>query len=405
MALSDFEVRELGDWVEQCGYPRANAGRLLRRYYNGGGEGLDGTVVSPVLAARLVREVGLRSTSILTRREASDGTVKLLVGLTGEAVGENAERGMRNVELPVAVSRSTLHVQRSTSAVPRSSFLVPRSGPSVECVLMPSHRPDRAAGCVSSQVGCAMACDFCASTKAGVERSLTSGEIVEQFLWLRWEALRLGRRLQTLVFMGMGEPLMNYENVVAAIRRLAGEELGALGWRHVTVSTVGIVPGIDRLREEDLGVHLAVSLHAPDDDTRSAIVPTGRRYRVADILDAVQRYQQASGRIATIEYTLLEGVNDSDAQAELLARRLAECTPGATAHRDTRMHVNLIPYNSIGPGVSGRAYRRPGVERMNRFLEILRDRGIVAHFRRTRGDDIEGACGQLRERVGAGGGG
>jgi 23S rRNA (adenine2503-C2)-methyltransferase len=403
MALSDFEIRELGDLFERWGYPRANAGRLLRRYYNCGGEGVDGTVVSPALAARLVKEVGLRSTSILTRREALDGTVKLLVGLGDNAPGENAERGMRNVELPVAVPRSTFQVQRSTFQVQRSTLDVQRSGPSVECVLMPSHRPDRAAGCVSSQVGCAMACDFCASTKAGVERSLTSGEIVEQFLWLRWEALKLGRRLQTLVFMGMGEPLMNYENVVAAIRRLAGEELGALGWRHVTVSTVGIVPGIDRLREENLGVHLAVSLHAPDDDTRSAIVPTGRKYRVADILDAVQRYQQASGRIATIEYTLLEGVNDSDAQAELLARRLAECTPGATAHRDTRMHVNLIPYNSIGPGVSGRVYQRPPAERMNRFLEILRERGIVAHFRRTRGDDIEGACGQLRERVAAGG--
>ena len=381
MALSDFDVRSLEELFEQWRYPRANAGRLLRRYYNCGGEGLDGTVVSPTLASKLVKEIGLRSTSIITRREATDGTVKLLVGLR-----ENAERGTKNVELPVAVSRSTFQVQRSA--------------PSVECVLMPSHRPDRAAGCVSSQVGCAMACDFCASTKAGVERSLSSGEIVEQFLWLRWEALRLGRRLQTLVFMGMGEPLMNYDNVVASIRRLAGEELGALGWRHVTVSTVGIIPGIDRLREENLGVHLAVSLHAPDDDTRSAIVPTGRRYRVADILTAVQRYQQASGRIATIEYTLLEGVNDSDAQANLLAQRLAECTPDATPHRDTRMHVNLIPYNSIGPGLSGRVYQRPSPDRMNRFLEILRDRGIVAHFRRTRGDDIEGACGQLRERVG-----
>jgi 23S rRNA (adenine2503-C2)-methyltransferase len=381
MALSDFDVRSLGDLFEQWGYPRANAGRLLRRYYNCGGEGLDGTVVSPALASRLVKEVGLRSSSVLTRREATDGTVKLLVGL---------EEG------------SGARGQGSGTSPPAYRLLSTAYSSSVECVLMPSHRPDRAAGCVSSQVGCAMACDFCASTKAGVERSLTSGEIVEQFLWLRWEALRLGRRLQTLVFMGMGEPLMNYDNVVAAIRRLAGEELGALGWRHVTVSTVGIVPGIDRLREENLGVHLAVSLHAPDDDTRSAIVPTGRRYRVADILSAVQRYQQASGRIATIEYTLLEGVNDSDAQAELLAQRLAECTPDATPHRDTRMHVNLIPYNSIGPGVSGRVYVRPSAERMNRFLEILRDRGIVAHFRRTRGDDIEGACGQLRERVGAG---
>ena len=244
-----------------------------------------------------------------------------------------------------------------------------------------------------------MGCDFCASTKAGVERSLSAGEIVEQFLWLRAEAMRLGRRVQTIVFMGMGEPLMNYENVVAAVRRIAGEDLGAIGWRHVTVSTVGIVPGIDRLRAENLGVHLAVSLHAPDDDTRSAIVPTGRRYRVADILEAVQRYQQTSGRIATIEYTLLAGVNDSDAQAELLAERLNTCTPDSTAHRDTRMHVNLIPYNAIGAGVSGREYRRPAAERMDRFLEILRGRGIVAHFRRTRGDDIEGACGQLRERV------
>jgi 23S rRNA (adenine2503-C2)-methyltransferase len=254
---------------------------------------------------------------------------------------------------------------------------------------MPSYRSDRAAGCVSSQVGCAMGCDFCASTKAGVERSLTAGEMVEQFLWLRGEAARLGRRLQTIVFMGMGEPLMNYDNVMAAIRRMAGEDLGAIGWRHVTVSTVGIVPGIDRLTEEGLGMYLAVSLHAPDDDTRSAIVPTGRRYRVADILAAVRRYQAATGRIVTIEYTLLEGVNDSDAQARLLAELL----------EGGRMHVNLIPYNAIGPGVSGREYRRPSQERMDRFLEILRGRGVVAHFRRTRGADIDGACGQLRERV------
>ena len=146
-------------------------------------------------------------------------------------------------------------------------------------------------------------------------------------------------------------------------------------------------------------MQLAVSLHAPDDETRAAIVPTGRRYKVVDILDAVHRYQQACGRIATIEYTLLEGVNDSDAQAELLAERLNRINPGPGEHRDHRMHVNLIPYNSIGPGLSGKVYRRPSAERMNRFLEILRERGVVAHFRRTRGDDIEGACGQLRERV------
>ena len=253
---------------------------------------------------------------------------------------------------------------------------------------MPSHRSDRAAGCVSSQVGCAMGCDFCASTKSGVERDLTSGEIVEQFLWLRAEARRLGRRLQTVVFMGMGEPLLNYENVVAAIRRIAGEELGAVGWRQVTVYTVGIVPGIERLREERLGVQLAVSLHAPDDETRSAIVPAGRKYRVAEIVEAARRYQESSGRVVNIEYCMLGGVNDSDEQAELLATLLT----------GMGMHVNLIPYNSIGAGVSGRVYSRPSSERVSRFLEILVSRRVVAHVRRTRGEEIEGACGQLRER-------
>jgi 23S rRNA (adenine2503-C2)-methyltransferase len=211
---------------------------------------------------------------------------------------------------------------------------------------------------------------------------------VEQFLWLRAEALRYGRHLATLVFMGMGEPLLNYENVIAAIRRIAGEELGALGWRQVTVSTVGIVPGIERLREERLGVQLAVSLHAPDDETRASIVPAGRKYRVAEIVEASRRYQESSGRVVNIEYCLLRGVNDSDEQAELLASLLA----------GLGMHVNLIPYNAIGTGVSGRVYERPSAERMERFLEILRSRGVVAHFRRTRGEEIEGACGQLRER-------
>jgi 23S rRNA (adenine2503-C2)-methyltransferase len=361
-ALSEFDVQSLTRLIEGWGYPRGNIKRLLRRYYDSAGESIDGVQVARDLKARLLDEIGLRSTCIVNRQEATDGTIKLLVG-----VGDSPELATRNSKLTLS----------SNAAL------------SVECVLMPSHRSDRAAGCVSSQVGCAMGCDFCASTKAGVERSLTSGEMVEQFLWLRGEAMRLGRRLQTIVFMGMGEPLMNYDNVTAAIRRMAGEDLGAIGWRHVTVSTVGIVPGIDRMTEEGLGMYLAVSLHAPDDDTRSAIMPTGKRYRVADILAAVRRYQAATGRIVTIEYTLLEGVNDSDAQARLLADLLA----------GGRMHVNLIPYNAIGPGVSGREYRRPAQARMDRFLEILRERGVVAHFRRTRGAEIDGACGQLRERA------
>jgi 23S rRNA (adenine2503-C2)-methyltransferase len=373
MSLSEYDMQSLEALFQSWGHPRGNTKKLLRRYYDSAGESIEGVQVAQDLKSRVLNEMGLHSTRILTRKEATDGTVKLLIGVNPSAQA-NAERGTQNVKLNLS----------STFQVPSSAF-----SSSIECVLMPSHRSDRAAGCVSSQVGCAMGCDFCASTKSGVERSLTSGEIVEQFLYLRGEALRLGRRLQTLVFMGMGEPLMNYDNVIAAIRRIAGEDLGAIGWRHVTVSTVGIVPGIDRMTAEGLGMYLAVSLHAPDDDTRSAIVPTGKRYKVADILAAVRRYQAATGRIVTIEYTLLEGVNDSDAQAHLLADLLA----------GGRMHVNLIPYNAIGQGLSGREYRRPAQERMDRFLQILRDQNVVAHFRRTRGADIEGACGQLRERA------
>src|SRR5438876_433419 len=226
-----------------------NARGGLGRFSDCGGESIEGVEIARSLRERLVGQ-GLRSTSILARREALDGTVKLLVGLATKRRSDGATKGE---DIAAALSPSSLRAFGASSLS------------SIECVLMPSHRSDRAAGCVSSQVGCAMRCDFCASTKAGVERDLTSGEIVEQFLWLRGEALRLGRRLRTLVFMGMGEPLLNFDNVVAAIRRIAGEELGALGWRQVTVSTMGIVPGIERRRAERLGVQLAVSLHAPDD--------------------------------------------------------------------------------------------------------------------------------------------
>src|ERR1044072_8093925 len=153
---------------------------------------------------------------------------------------------------------------------------------------MPPPRPDRAAGCVSSQIGCAMGCDFCASTKSGLERNLEAGEIVEQFLHLKSIAAESGRRLTSLVFMGMGEPMHNLDNVITAIRRIAHPDLGGLGWRQVTVSTVGVVPGIDKLADADLNVHLAISLHAPDDATRAKLVPANRRYPVTEIIAAAR---------------------------------------------------------------------------------------------------------------------
>ena len=252
---------------------------------------------------------------------------------------------------------------------------------------MPSHRPDRAAACISSQIGCAMGCDFCASTRGGLERNLTAREIVEQFLLLRAEARATGRRLRTLVFMGMGEPMHNLDHVMSAIERIAHPDMGSLGWRQITVSTVGIAPGIDRLADSGLGVQLALSLHAPDDATRAMIVPSNRRYPIAQILASARRYQQQTGRIVNIEYCLLSGINDSDEHARALAELL----------RDFRAHVNLIPFNSIGSaGISGRVYVRPAPSRVAAFLQRLRDSGIVSHVRVTRGEDVSGACGQLR---------
>jgi 23S rRNA (adenine2503-C2)-methyltransferase len=344
-ALCDHDVSSLADELRLLGHAPSHARLLLREFYGGAGRiEADRLPVSRALREDMRRAQRRERSRIVERVVARDGTVKLLVEFT--------------------------------------------DGATCESVLMPSHRSDRAAGCVSSQIGCAMGCDFCASTRRGLTRDLTCGEIVEQFLHLCCESQRLNRRLTSLVFMGMGEPMHNLGQVIPAIRRIADPSMGALGWRHVTVSTVGIVPGIQRLAEADLGVHLALSLHAPDDETRQRLVPAARKYRVSEILDAARQYQERSGRVTTIEYCLLAGVNDSDAQARQLAKLLG----------GWRVHVNLIPFNPIGAGLSGMTYGRPTLERVARFTELLRDGGVVTHLRRPRGDDIDAACGQLRER-------
>jgi 23S rRNA (adenine2503-C2)-methyltransferase len=238
-----------------------------------------------------------------------------------------------------------------------------------------------------------MGCDFCASTRNGLERNLSAGEIVEQFLHLRRLGSSQGRRLRTIVFMGMGEPLHNLDAVIGAIHRIAAPGLGNLGPRNITVSTVGIVPGIRRLARADLGVHLAVSLHASDDATRAQIIPAARRYAVQEILSAARDFQDATGRPVNIEYCLLAGVNDSDAHARGLAARL----------EGFRAHVNLIPYNSTGaPGLSGRDYQPPADSVVARFVAILREEHVVCHLRDPRGRDIMAACGQLRASTGRG---
>lgn len=337
-SISDHDVNSLGQALAHNGHRAASALRVLREYWAADGEvEIDRLDLAKPAQQWLGQAMRVRHSSIAHRHQSSDGTQKLLVGFI--------------------------------------------DGGAAECVLMPSHRPDRAAVCISSQVGCAMGCDFCASGKSGLERDLGTGEIVEQFLHLRALAWKSDRRIASLVFMGMGEPMHNLENVIRAIRLLGEPGLGSLGFRTMTVSTVGIVPGIERLAKENLGVHLALSLHAPDDETRNKLVPSNRRWPVAAIMEAAKEFQDRTRRLVNVEYCLLADVNDSNEQAALLAQLM----------HGFRAHVNLIPYNSTGG-----KYRRPAPEKTDRFLMNLRDRGVVCHIRQTRGDDISAACGQLR---------
>src|SRR3954464_8923050 len=231
LSWTELTPDAFAELIAGWGYPPSHARSLLRTFYNQAGRvELSYREIGKQLLAKLQAETILRQSHVLHNVRSADGTQRLLIGLD--------------------------------------------KGGAVETVLMPSHKPDRAAGCVSSQIGCAMGCDFCASTRAGLQRSLTSGEIVEQFLHLKEIAAAEKRRIVTLVFMGRGEPMHNLDNVMDAIRRIAGTDLGAIGWRHVTVSTVGVVPGIDRLASFALGVHRGVSLHAPDDETRALMPPS-----------------------------------------------------------------------------------------------------------------------------------
>ena len=245
----------------------------------------------------------------------------------------------------------------------------------VETVLMRYH--DRATVCVSTQAGCAMACSFCATGQAGFKRHLTTGEIVEQVVRARRSALP--RRVSNVVFMGMGEPLANYGPVWAAVERIHAE-LG-LSARRLTLSTVGLVPGIRRLAAEALPVNLAVSLHAANDAKRDELVPINRRWPLAELLEACRDYVDAKGRRLSFEWAVIDGVNDQPSDAAELA---AVALPLAA-------HVNLIPLNPT-PGYPVRGTPPAGVRD---FRDRLKAAGVNVTVRRNRGTDIDAACGQL----------
>jgi 23S rRNA (adenine2503-C2)-methyltransferase len=263
-------------------------------------------------------------------------------------------------------------------------------GALVESVLM--KYPDRVTMCVSSQAGCGMGCPFCATGQAGLTRNLSTAEIVAQVV-AGERAVHTGpqptatSRVSNIVFMGMGEPLANYKNVIGAIHRLSDPVPAGLGisQRSLTVSTVGLVPAIRRLTEEELSVRLAVSLHAPDDEARDELVPVNRRWKVAEVLDAAWDYAAATGRRVSIEYALIRDINDQPWRGDLLGSLLA----GRLAH------VNLIPLNPT-PGSKWTA-SRPGVQ--EEFASRIADHGVAVTVRDTRGREIDGACGQLAATV------
>ena len=242
--------------------------------------------------------------------------------------------------------------------------------------------------CVSSQAGCAMACEFCATGQSGFVRDLTAGEIVGQVLHFARRARELGgppARLTNLVFMGQGEPFMNFENVWRAVELIHAPEAFGLGARHVTLSTVGVVPVIRELAGRALQVNLAVSLHAADDQLRSELVPLNRRYPLREVIGACRDYVDRTHRRVSFEYACMGGVNDSLADAA----RLADLVRGLLCH------VNLIPFNRV----PGSAFHAPAPGRVAAMAELLNARGIPATIRDTRGQDIDAACGQLRARL------
>ncbi|MDW7982160.1 MAG: 23S rRNA (adenine(2503)-C(2))-methyltransferase RlmN [Thermomicrobium sp.] len=337
--LHDLTLTELESWVEERGYPRYRARQLFHWAYQQLAVEYEGMTVLPkAMRAELAATLPLTGLVEVRRRVADGGdTVKFLCRTTDDHF--------------------------------------------VETVLM--FYPDRTTVCVSCQIGCAVGCSFCATGLSGLIRNLDAGEMVSQVVAAARVARERGRRLSNVVVMGMGEPFHNYDQVLRFVRIVNDRQGLGLGARHITLSTAGMVPFIDRLAEEPYQVKLAVSLHAPNDALRSQLVPLNRRWPIAELLAACRRYVVKTGRRVTFEYVLIDGVNDDEKTAAELGRLL----------RGLLCHVNLIPYN---PTPAAPLLRRPSAERIERFRRVLEHYGIPATVRYSRGVEIAAACGQLR---------
>jgi 23S rRNA (adenine2503-C2)-methyltransferase len=334
--LLELSHDELLAWLRERGQPPLRARQLRRWVVTGRAESFEQMTDLPL---------GLR-------RELADAFVPL-----GTAIA-------RHLESPDGTHKLLLRLH---------------DGQLIECVLIQEN--DRRTACISTQVGCGMGCVFCASGLNGVARNLSAGEILEQLVRLR-NLLPAEERLTNIVVMGMGEPLANLDNLIAALDVATHKDGLGIGARHVTVSTVGLPPKMCRLADLGRAYHLAVSLHAPNDDLRTRIVPTNDKTGINDILDAADYFFEKNGRRVTFEYVLLRGLNDGPEQAAQLSRLLA----GRCAH------VNLIPFNDV----TGLPYRRPTDAAVSAFVRRLRQDGLSVKVRKRKGSEIDAACGQLR---------
>jgi 23S rRNA (adenine2503-C2)-methyltransferase len=361
--------RSIADWQALLAdvAPAPVVGRALRAAWRREVEHpADADGVPKALRAALRERAGpLALPAVREETRADDGTEKLLVALQDG-------RAVESVLIP--------DVRKDASRARMRALLTPDARPRGE-------RPKRAAGCISTQVGCGVRCTFCASGREGLVRNLTAGEVVAQALLLRARAAARGYHLATLVVMGMGEPLHNTDALLPALRDLCSPWGGEWGPTCLTVSTVGVPEGLEALAREACAPNIALSLHAPDDPTRARIVPLAPKLPpVRELVAAASRYAQATRRLVTVSYVLLDGVNDDPAQADALAALLE----GSAVH-----HVNLIPWNEV----DGLRFAASRGDRAQAFFERLRAAGRAVHLRRARGADQDAACGQLAKRA------
>jgi 23S rRNA (adenine2503-C2)-methyltransferase len=338
-SLLDVTGDALETWMAERGHARFHARQVLRWVFRHRAESFEAmSDLARSLRQELAAEWSVFGTEVVHRQVAPDGTEKLLLAC--------------------------------------------RDGRRIECVLMAE--ADRRTVCISTQVGCGMGCVFCASGLKGVERNLTRGEIVEQVIRMR-NLLPADELITNVVVMGMGESLANLDNLIAALDQICAPEGLGLSQRRVTISTVGLPEKMARLAALDRQYHLAVSLHAPTEALRDELVPINEKVGLGTVIAAADAYFQRSGRQVTFEYVLLRGVNDRAQDAHALAELLA----------GRKAHVNVIPYNPV----EGLAFERPTPVAIQRFVAIVRARGVSVTVRKTKGREIDAACGQLRRRL------